>query len=241
MTKEMYECSQESVILSSSQRHHHGSLDNLLSRDGCEECRSQGRSDESCETVSTILSYEDLSEEHSETCDINDVFEQHQSIRRVRFSTVEVREYNLTIGDHPSPDSYPLSLDWDHTVSASIPVDQYVTRSCNRLNSMARKIRIALVSGQSLQDLTVLESTRVCDCDIADRDMLGWCNSGDQHDQPTILPTPIKPSATMSVLNASCDSLDTSMHSTRSGRLGVFVDDESWLDFDDDDEFFEGF
>jgi hypothetical protein len=40
--------------------------------------------------------------------------------RNDSFSTVDVRENNLTLGDHPTCGSYPLALDWQHTPPLSM-------------------------------------------------------------------------------------------------------------------------
>jgi len=41
--------------------------------------------------------------------------------RRVSFSSVEVREYSVTVGDHPlCYDGLPLSLDWEHCEEPSV-------------------------------------------------------------------------------------------------------------------------
>lgn len=43
--------------------------------------------------------------------------------RTVSFSKIEVREYALTVGDHPlCQDGLPLSLDWEHTESTEINI-----------------------------------------------------------------------------------------------------------------------
>lgn len=47
------------------------------------------------------------------------------SQRRVQFTSVEVREYELTVGDHLSPKQYPISLDWNHYDSESCGIDEH--------------------------------------------------------------------------------------------------------------------
>lgn len=105
---------------------------------------------------------ENLSEDESASmeCSVVDTPPDDSSIRHVRFSTVEIREYNLIIGDHPGCASYPLSLDWEHTLAMQIPVDKHTTRPCNRLHYMDRKKRIASVRGWSLQEITICEVQR---------------------------------------------------------------------------------
>lgn len=49
-----------------------------------------------------------------------------QHCSTVQFSTVQVREYALTIGDHPYCRSgCPLSLDWDYETRESVDVDKF--------------------------------------------------------------------------------------------------------------------
>jgi len=52
----------------------------------------------------------------------------HRPTKRVQFSTVQIQEYHLTLGDHPCTMHYPLSLDWPHSVTVrEYAVDEYVT------------------------------------------------------------------------------------------------------------------
>lgn len=74
------------------------------------------------------------------------------SKRGVRFSTIQIREYRITLGDHPCANEnggYPLSLDWDYHWSPSageIDLDTYekYRRRCRdrgasfHLNAMER-------------------------------------------------------------------------------------------------------
>jgi hypothetical protein len=50
--------------------------------------------------------------------------------KNVRFSTVQVREYSLTLGDHPLAGPYPLSLDWTYTKDDNIlyNIDEFSIR-----------------------------------------------------------------------------------------------------------------
>jgi hypothetical protein len=45
--------------------------------------------------------------------------------RSVRFGNVQVQEYSVTLGDHPLCDSYPLTLDWQHTEAMEYELDWY--------------------------------------------------------------------------------------------------------------------
>jgi hypothetical protein len=97
--------------------------------------------------------------------------------RRVQFSSVQIREYSCTIGDHPRTDMYPLSLDWAHTPTKTIPFDQYeqqqaasspapanenkvMLRKRLRLTIMDRVSRLIDVTGRTSADLYAQEHRR---------------------------------------------------------------------------------
>lgn len=44
---------------------------------------------------------------------------------KVQFSTVQVRDYDITLGDHPYCDMYPLSLDWTYTDILTTTTDDF--------------------------------------------------------------------------------------------------------------------
>jgi hypothetical protein len=74
----------------------------------------------------------------------------------IRFSTVEIREFAVTVGDHPhARDSCPITLDWQHAATYSMPLDDYenkrffVRSSCcstrqnlKRLSVEQRRLRV---------------------------------------------------------------------------------------------------
>ena len=71
--------------------------------------------------------------------------------KHVRFSNVEIREYALTVGDHPCcPDGLALSLDWGYspqtTVKSVVLEDSEKQSSCSpplrRLGYMDRRMRL---------------------------------------------------------------------------------------------------
>ena len=46
--------------------------------------------------------------------------------RRVRFSTIHVQEYALTVGDHPiCRDGLAISLDWSHSKEQVFDIDDF--------------------------------------------------------------------------------------------------------------------
>ena len=46
--------------------------------------------------------------------------------RKLQFSTIEVREYNRTLGDNPACTcGPPTQLDWDYAVTCNTTLDEY--------------------------------------------------------------------------------------------------------------------
>ena len=97
--------------------------------------------------------------------------------RRVRFSNIEIQEYNLTIGDADC-DAYPLALDWSHTKPTRIPVDEYKTRRCYPLSSRSRRQRIVTVSGHSVRYVVKLETIRLAEA--AKSELFEWSKKFDE-------------------------------------------------------------
>jgi hypothetical protein len=52
----------------------------------------------------------------------------------VRFSNVQIGEYELTIGDHPCTNFYPLSLDWSHSVTETFSIEDHIADRVLKLN-----------------------------------------------------------------------------------------------------------
>lgn len=106
--------------------------------------------------------------------------------RCVNFSTVKVREFCLTLGDHPWVEAYPLSLDWSHSDDVSYDVNEYVMRkksderiedyksygrskiwNCRntvghlrRYDLVARRSLLSTVTGQPIELIDALELQR---------------------------------------------------------------------------------
>jgi hypothetical protein len=89
--------------------------------------------------------------------------------KRVHFTTVQVREHAVTLGDHPLAESYPVSLDWAHAPVRVMRVEDYeakrVLRPLNnhykriprarRMNRLERRVRLEQimdVSPSALED-----------------------------------------------------------------------------------------
>jgi hypothetical protein len=87
---------------------------------------------------------------------------------RVRFSEVRVRTFGLVLGDHPSVEFFPLSLDWVHTADSVIGIDEYETsRAATRaaetspLTITQRRSRLSKVSGIPETDLQLQDDLRI--------------------------------------------------------------------------------
>jgi hypothetical protein len=84
-----------------------------------------------------------------------------QKRKRVGFTTVQVRKYAVTLGDNPEA-SYPLTLDWVHTKSRILPIDDFdvVRTVCpTRLTADERIARLRKM-GYANADLRVMERDR---------------------------------------------------------------------------------
>jgi hypothetical protein len=63
------------------------------------------------------------------------------SKRSVSFTCLEIREYNVTVGDHPCCTSgFPLTLDWDYAEGSIVSVDEYEECRCPRRSRAELKI-----------------------------------------------------------------------------------------------------
>jgi hypothetical protein len=105
------------------------------------------------------------------SCDVQT--ELSRVVKEVRFSTVQVREYAVTLGDHPWSQSFPLSLDWAHTEMRERSVQEIEDERealppwgrCfklpPRLTRFQRKQRLLEVTGMSVEDLDEMEEERL--------------------------------------------------------------------------------
>jgi hypothetical protein len=70
--------------------------------------------------------------------------------QKVVFSkTMEIREYALTIGDHPYTPRFCLTLDWEHISTSTVALpDEYAryNRRLRRLSERERRERLAFIS-----------------------------------------------------------------------------------------------
>jgi hypothetical protein len=59
----------------------------------------------------------------------------------VSFDCLEIREYNVTVGDHPCCTSgFPLTLDWDYAEGSIVSLDEYEESRCPRRSRAELKI-----------------------------------------------------------------------------------------------------
>jgi hypothetical protein len=92
--------------------------------------------------------------------------------RHIRFSIVEIREFAVTVGDHPhARDSCPITLDWPHAAPYSLTLDEYenkrffARKSCcstsrknlKRLSLEQRRQRVRETSRMALLALREME------------------------------------------------------------------------------------
>lgn len=93
--------------------------------------------------------------------------------RRVNFSTVHVRVYSITVGDHPMVSMYPISLDWSYNDSETISLNdedihyemshrgyKKAFRKVFRLQPHDRLSRILEVTGKDSTEIEMLECNR---------------------------------------------------------------------------------
>eukprot|EP00549_Striatella_unipunctata_P021066 CAMPEP_0118719256 /NCGR_PEP_ID=MMETSP0800-20121206/29352_1 /TAXON_ID=210618 ORGANISM="Striatella unipunctata, Strain CCMP2910" /NCGR_SAMPLE_ID=MMETSP0800 /ASSEMBLY_ACC=CAM_ASM_000638 /LENGTH=160 /DNA_ID=CAMNT_0006626561 /DNA_START=47 /DNA_END=529 /DNA_ORIENTATION=- len=85
--------------------------------------------------------------------------------RTVSFSTVQIREYNVIVGDNPfCKTGLPLGLGWKYTQGPAMDIDQTTTTTVRRkhyseyrLCANERKERLLLVSKYALEELDQME------------------------------------------------------------------------------------
>lgn len=135
-----------------------------------------------------------------------------RSKRCVHFSVVQVQEYAVTFGDHPCPDRFPISLDWEHSSVQEMDLYEFEERrrqrkrTCTRrqrgkgrpspLSAAERCVKLSLVGGLAPAELTKREQERQerlekellesyqCDDDSDDED--GTDDEGEEYDsQPS--------------------------------------------------------
>ena len=93
--------------------------------------------------------------------------------RHVRFHSVELREYAITLGDNPSCTGYfPITLDWHHAHPVEISIGDFEADKNRRrhttsklefhMDTQERWERLLLISGMNQSTLAFLEQERLC-------------------------------------------------------------------------------
>lgn len=86
---------------------------------------------------------------------------------RIKFSTIEVREFNRTLGDNPAcTDGPPIALDWDFIDKKSMSIDEYeanrLPRKAHRHLLLSMHTRRNIMSrqyGYTVEELADVENT----------------------------------------------------------------------------------
>lgn len=114
-----------------------------------------------------------------------DLSEKQMSQRQpctVDFSTVEIKEYSIILGDNPGA-SYPISLDWNHSESYTMSVNEHNVQAttARRLDAQSRIDRLTTM-GYRKKDLRTMERDRKMSL------VQEWKDSEDSGDE--IMPPP---------------------------------------------------
>lgn len=93
---------------------------------------------------------------------VNEVAAANQQRRKVRFSNVQVREFNRIVGDHPDVRvGVPIALGWEHEDRDAVPLDVYershISKGTVRLSSITRKNLLANVFGIPEEEIRTAE------------------------------------------------------------------------------------
>lgn len=88
--------------------------------------------------------------------------EEERVNKQVRFSTVEAREFDLIVGDHPDVRvGPPITFGWDYSDREAVPLDVYershIKKGPSRLSSITRKNLLQNVFGIAEQEIQSAE------------------------------------------------------------------------------------
>lgn len=127
--------------------------------------------------------------------DSDDSFGPHKEAKCVRFANVEVREYAVTIGDHPCcPTGCPLSLDWDYIAEPVTSLDTYEAQRAPRRNrqqlhtTAADRMRIlsqegGLSDGELRRATRKLHRARSCSARLSEKMSESFFRFSDNNEQ----------------------------------------------------------
>lgn len=131
--------------------------------DSC-HTRSSVFSDDSCNTRSTVCSDESYHTRSTLDSTLCRNSRCHRRSKRVTFSTVEYREYRMTVAYGRAKVPYPMTLDWCYNGNTKIVdlrnnADSYEQKKMKPINSEQRQQRL-LANGVSRGELLALERRR---------------------------------------------------------------------------------
>jgi len=85
---------------------------------------------------------------------------------RIRFSTIETRQFNRTLGDNPAcRHGPPVCLDWDYVDQASVSIDEYEAKCVRRpdhelyLSTFVRRRMMSVEFGYTIPELEQAEKS----------------------------------------------------------------------------------
>lgn len=111
--------------------------------------------------VKSISNLSDMSEDTVRT-DLSSLGDSSSDLRRVSFGSIQVREYERIIGDHPETKvGVPLSLGWGFYERDLLPISRYeserVPKKSLRMSSITRKNILHNVYGIPEEELRAAE------------------------------------------------------------------------------------
>jgi hypothetical protein len=168
----------------------------LVSSEGASNHQSEQSHSDSSKELSFTYSFDTISSVGSlvSLCstDVSSEEDSSKRQRRVQFAKVQIREYALTLGDHPwCENGFPLSLDWKFASRQDVSIDDFehdrmsgeCDRSPRRLDIWERRNLLRRVSGYSTSELNGLERSRMLqqqrelmmssgndECDLSEQD-----------------------------------------------------------------------
>lgn len=85
---------------------------------------------------------------------------------RIRFSTIETRQFNRTLGDNPAcRHGPPVCLDWDYVDAESVSIDEYEAKCVRRpenelyLSTFIRRRMMSVEFGYTIPELEQAEKS----------------------------------------------------------------------------------
>ena len=134
------------------------------------ELLQQVRLGDDCSLYSELSFHTSHMEDHEEDRSVS------AAVKHVSFSTIEIREYRVIVGDHPSCENgLPLSLDWCHnpeTVIMNVYDLPEPKRPLQKLNLLQRMSLLKAVSYECPDDMWLAERERKRQLEQEEEDIL---------------------------------------------------------------------